>query len=185
MLPLALDLSGRDVLVIGAGAIGSRRAAQLIEAGADVRVIATEVSAELPSSLVSLEVRPYRPGDLEGSFLVVSATGDPDVNDAVVAEAADRRIWLNVVDDPQRSSFFFTALHRAGDVVVSVSTEGAAPALAQVLRDRLAAALPERTAEVAGVLRAERRSMKEAGASTEDVDWRGHIDELLDGSALD
>jgi siroheme synthase-like protein len=181
MLPLALDLTGRDVVVLGAGRIGTRKAAQLVEAGAKVRVIATELLAPLPEGVTSFEQRPWSPEDLEGSWLVVSAVADGRVNDAVVAEANRRGIWLNVVDDPERSSFYFAALHRAGDVVLAVSTEGAAPALSSVLRDRLAEALPASTASTAATLRLERDAMHAAGLSTEDVDWRQRIDELLDG----
>ena len=180
MLPLALDLTGRDVLVLGAGPIGARKAAQLVEAGASVRVVARAVLAPLPEGVASVAERPFRADDLEGAWLVVSATGVDVVNDAVVAATSERGIWLNVVDDPGRSSFFFTALHREGDVVISVSTEGAAPALASALRDRLAAALPASTARAAVALRAERDALRAAGQSTEDVDWRPRIDELLE-----
>ena len=180
MLPLAVDLTDRAVLVIGAGAIGARKAATLLDAGASVAVIATELSAALPEGLRSVEERPYRAGDLEGAFLVVAATGDPEANDAIAAEAAQRRIWLNVVDDLERSSFYFAALHRQGDVVVSVSTSGASPALAQELRDRIARSLPGHLDAVAATLRAERDAVHAAGRSTENLDWRSRVAELLD-----
>ncbi len=180
MLPLALDLTGRDVLVLGAGRIGSRKAAQLLEAGASVRVVAKAIIAPLPEGVASVAERAFHLDDLEGAWLVVSATGEDTVNDSLVAATTDRGIWLNVVDDPERSSFFFTALHREGDVIISVSTEGAAPALAGVLRDRLVQALPANTASAAAALRAERDALHAAGESTEAVDWRPRIDELLE-----
>jgi siroheme synthase-like protein len=180
MLPLAFDLEGREVLVIGAGAVGARRAAQLLEAGAEVHVISTALLAELPEGLTTIEERPYRTGDLAGRFLAVSATADDAANDLIVAEAEAERCWLNVVDDPERSSFHFTALARFGEVVLSVSTGGASPALAQELRDRAAAALPPSTAAAATALRAERRRLHEVGKSTEGRDWRPQVLELLD-----
>jgi siroheme synthase-like protein len=179
MLPLAFNLDGLDVLVVGAGAIGARKAAQLVDAGARVSIIAEEVRVPLPEGVVSVEERPYRSGDLAGYFLVVSATGNPPVNDLIVEEAREARLWLNVVDDPDRSSFYFMALHRQGDVTVAVSTAGAAPALAQAVRSLVADRLPTNLGEVANVLREERRVLHESGATTENLDWRARIDELL------
>ena len=185
MLPVALDLAGRPVTVIGAGAVGARKAAQLLEAGAVVTVIAEEVRATLPSGVASVLVRRYRPGDLEGAFLVVAATGDPEVDDAIVAETSARGQLLNVVDDPRRCSFYFTALHRDGDVVVSVSTSGASPALAAWVRDRVAAALPAGLGDYARRLAAQRAAHHAAGTSTEGLAWRERIDAWARGESLE
>jgi precorrin-2 dehydrogenase / sirohydrochlorin ferrochelatase len=184
VLPLALELRGKDVLVIGAGRIGAGKAALLVDAGARVTMISRDVLAELPRGLSSLVQRDYQDGDLVGYALVVSATGDAAVNDHVVTEARRANIWLNVVDDPARSDFFFTAVHRAGDVTVSVSTEGASPALAQVLRSMIAERLPDNIAEVAQQLRLERAAFHGDGTSTEGFDWRARIRELFDDSEL-
>jgi precorrin-2 dehydrogenase / sirohydrochlorin ferrochelatase len=185
VLPLAFQLDGVDVLVIGAGQIGARKATQLIEAGARVTVISEEILAPLPEGVARIETRKYARGDLHGYFLVVSATGDPLVNDVVVDEAKDERLWLNVVDDPERSSFYFMALHRQGDVTVAVSTAGAAPALAQEVRTLVAQALPSNLDGVASALREERRQLHESGASTENFDWRPRIRELLGTAETD
>jgi precorrin-2 dehydrogenase/sirohydrochlorin ferrochelatase len=179
MFPLVADLRGRRVLVIGAGRVGAQKVAQLRTAGARVSVISDVVNAPL-GDLESLSIRPYQRGDLSGAFLVVSATGDAAVNDLIVAEAKDGNVLLNVVDDMQRSNFFFTAVHRDGDVVVSVSTEGASPALAQWVRNTVAAALPKNLAEVARRLRAERDAVHQRGASTEDIVWMPRVQELID-----
>jgi len=179
VLPLALKLRDKDVLVIGAGRVGTGKAALLVEAGARVTMIARDVLAELPRGLSNLEQRDYRDGDLRGYALVVSATGDAAVNDRVVDEARRENVWLNVVDDPGRSDFYFTAVHRDGDVIVSVSTEGASPALAQELRSMIAEGLPDNLADVAQQLRQERADLHATGTSTEGVDWRPRVRELL------
>jgi siroheme synthase-like protein len=179
MLPLAFKFDGVRVLVIGAGQIGVRKAQQLIDAGAVVSIIAEDFLAPLPQGVATVEQRRYRRGDLAGFWLVVSATGQPDVNDEVVQEASEERIWLNVVDDPERCSFYFMALHRQGDVTVAVTTEGAAPALAQEIRTLVAERLPNNLGEVASTLRDERRAVHDQGASTENVDWRPRVRELL------
>lgn len=184
MLSLALKLFDRDVLVIGAGRIGAGKARLLIEAGARVTMIASEFVAEIPTGLATFHQRDYRDGDVRGFALVISATGDPFVNDRIVDEARRENVWVNVVDDPERSDFFFTAVHRAGDVVISVSTEGAAPALAQEVRSMIAAQLPSNLADVARQLRQERATYHERGTSTEGVDWRPRIRELLEGTDI-
>jgi siroheme synthase-like protein len=179
MLPLAFKFDGAPVLVIGAGKVGTSKARQLIDAGAEVTVITDAILEPLPEAVANVERRPYRFGDLEGYWLVVAATGDPAVNDEIVREARQRRIWLNVVDDPERCTFYFMALHRQGEVTVAVTTEGAAPALAQAIRTMAADRLPDNLGDVAATLRAERQALHDGGASTENVDWRPRIRELL------
>jgi siroheme synthase-like protein len=179
MLPLTFRLDDKDVLVVGAGSVGVRKAQQLLEAGANVTVIAEEFLAALPDGLARVEQRRYRRGDLRGYWLVVSATGDAATNDEIVREADEERVWLNVVDDPSRCSFYFMALHRQGDVTVAVTTEGAAPALAQEIRNLVAERLPTNLGEIADTLREERRQVHERGASTENLDWPARIRELL------
>lgn len=179
-----MKLSGKEVLVIGAGRIGAGKAGLLVEAGARVTMIARDVAAKLPDGLASFEEREYRDGDLRGYALVVSATGDTVVNDRIVEEARRSNVWLNVVDDPSRSDFYFTAVHRDGDVVISVSTEGASPALAQELRSMIKERLPNGLGEVARRLREERAQFHTRGTSTEGVDWRPRIRELFGDSEL-
>ncbi len=177
MLPLALDLSGRDVLVVGMGRIGAHKTRQLLEAGARVHVITEALLVSVPDGVASTRLRPYQRGDLEGYFLVVSATANPTANDEIVAEAAERRVWLNVVDDPSRCGFYFTAVHRDGDVMVSVSSSGASPSLAQWVRRRVQELLPSGLGGVARTLRDERAALHAAGESTE-RDWSERVEQL-------
>jgi siroheme synthase-like protein len=179
MLPICLDVRGRRAVVFGAGTLGCRRAAQLVAEGALVRVIARDVLGHLPAGVDEVLRRPYRRGDLKGAAVAVAAVGDATVNDAICDEARATSTLLNVVDDPVRSSFYFPAVHRAGDVTVAVSTAGAAPALASFLRDRVAATLPADLAQVAARLKDERRLLHERGISTQSVDWTSRIARLL------
>lgn len=178
MLPLALELRDRDVLVIGLGRVGAHKARQLLEAGARVTVVTTEALAPVPEGLAGFELRPYRPGDLAGFLLVVSATADEATNDLIVAEARERAVLLNVVDDPSRCSFYFTSVYRDGDLMVSVSSSGASPSLAQWVRRRIETALPAGLGRVATRLCEERRALHAAGESTE-RDWNGRVEELV------
>ncbi|MFZ1063849.1 MAG: bifunctional precorrin-2 dehydrogenase/sirohydrochlorin ferrochelatase [Acidimicrobiales bacterium] len=179
MFPLVADLRGRRVVVVGAGRVGADKATALLECGARVTVISEQVLAPLPDGLDQLLVRPYETGDLAGALLVVAATANPAVNDAIVNEADQRGILVNVVDDLARSTFHFTANYRDGDVLVAVSTAGASPALAQWVRNRVAAALPSNLARVARHLRRERALVHEAGQSTEHLAWARRVSELV------
>lgn len=178
MLPLMVDLRGRRVVVLGAGQVGVRKAAQVRAEGAEVVVISPEVLGELPEGVRLIERR-YERGDLEGATLVISATGDAAVNDEVVAEAEERGILANIADDRSRANAYLTAVHRDGDLVVAVSSSGSAPALAQWVRDQVASTLPEGLGRVAEQLAAERLAIQEAGGSTEDHDWRDRVAELV------
>ena len=170
MFPLVADLRGRRVVVIGAGRVGVEKASTLLDCGALVTMISEQVLAPLPKGLDRLLIRPYEPGDLDGALLVVAATANATANDKIVQEANERGVLVNVVDDLARSNFYFTANYRDGDVLVSVSTAGASPALAQWVRDRVAGALPKnlgpRGARVAPGTVAVARRGREHRAST-------------------
>ena len=168
--PVALVTEGRDVLVVGAGRVGATRAHQLVEANARVTVIAREVLAPLPSD-VTVHERRYRRRDAQRAFLVVAATGDSQLNERMVRHVGRRQGLINVVDDPQRSSVYFMAQHRRGDVRVAVTTGGASPWLAGHVRDLVAAALPEDLEDLALALADERRRLHAEGRSSEGVDW--------------
>lgn len=181
MIPLAVALDGRRVLVVGAGPVGARKAAQLLAAGASVEMVATDRRAELPSGLRSFTLRPWSEEDLEGAWLVVSATGDPGIDERIAAAARARRIFCNVVDDPSRSDVYFPAIWREGPVTVAVSTGGVAPALAVWVRDRLRDLLPAGLGQVALAIGRERDALKRQGCSTESMPWRDRIETLLEG----
>jgi siroheme synthase-like protein len=180
MFPLVIDLRGRRVVVIGAGRVGTDKARQLLDAGALVTVISKELLTALPDGVSLFVERAYQYGDLDGALLAVAATGNGDVNDEIVREANERNVLLNVVDDLGRSAFYFTANYRDGEVLVSVSTGGASPALAQWVRNRVASALPRNLASVASRLRAERAALHSQGHSTENRPWMQRVEQLVE-----
>ncbi len=182
MFPLIVDLTNRPVLVVGGGTIGLRKAAQLVAEGAAVTVLSDVFFGAIPQGLARVITRPYAPGDLEGYLFVVAATANGPVNDQIWAEAQERNILCNVVDDLSRGDTYFAALHTQGPVRIAVTTSGTAPALAQVLRDRIAAVLPGNLAEVAATLEGERRAAQAERGTSEGINWRPRIDELLGGS---
>lgn len=133
-----LDLSGRDVLVVGGGRVAHEKAEGLLGCGARVTVVAPQVVPDLAALDVTLVRRGYRSSDLESRFLVVAATSTTSVNRRVFRDAEARALLCNVVDVPELCSFILPAVHREGPIAVAVSTGGASPALAQRLRDEMA-----------------------------------------------
>ena len=135
-LPLLLDLTGRPVVVIGAGTVGLRRCRSLLAAGARVRVIAPSALAEFAELPLAVERREYRDGDLVGAWLAVAATDDAAVNAAVAAEAESLRIFCVRSDRAAGGSARMPAVLRRGGLTVSVNADGD-PARAAQLRDML------------------------------------------------
>jgi precorrin-2 dehydrogenase / sirohydrochlorin ferrochelatase len=181
--PISLDLHGVIALVVGAGPVAARKVAGLAEAGAVVRVVAPDVSAAMTAAVDAGQVdtlarRAFRPSDLDGVRLVVTATGtDADHEVATAATAAG--IWVNAADRPGDCSFILPAVARSGPVSIAVSTDGASPALAQRLRDEAGALLTDDVAALADRLAAQRDTIKQQGGSTEQRDWSGEIDGVL------
>lgn len=168
-LPIAVDLEGRSCVVVGGGSIAARKIELLLQAGAWVRVVAPEVCDEVAAwaasePRLSIERRPYRPGDLRGAVLVFAATDRLEVQVGVAAEAAERHIWLNSVDDPERCSFLMPAIVERGPLTVAVGTGGASPALARRVRDEIAARVGVEYGEAAAYLGTLRRRFR-AGAA--------------------
>lgn len=124
-------------MVVGGGAVGRRKIAALLAAGARVRLVDPDPATTVAG--VERVVRCYRRGDLAGATLAFAATGDRAVNAAVTAEAREHSIPVNVADAPEQGDFSLPAVVRCGELVVSVATGGASPALAAALREQLAA----------------------------------------------
>jgi siroheme synthase-like protein len=150
--PIMLDLTRRLAVVVGAGAVGLRKAAALREAGAQVRLVAPQIDAG--ADLGGLEVirEPYRKELLDGAFLVLACTDDRELNACIAREAREAGALVNVADTPEECDFYLSATLCDGDVVVAVGTGGAVPALSAWLKRRLADALPERLGEFAAAL---------------------------------
>lgn len=142
--PISLiGLEARRCVVIGGGAVATRKVAGLLAARAAVTIISPALAPALERLAAEGQAqalrRPYRPGDLEGAFLVIAATDDQAVNRAVWEEANRRGCLVNVVDDPAHSNFIVPAIVRRDEITVAVQTGGASPALARRLRERLEA----------------------------------------------
>lgn len=141
LFPIFLKLDGRQCLVVGAGKIAAAKIPGLLEAGAEVQVVAPQAGgavAELADAgLITWEERSFAREDLQGKFLVIAATSSLELNQTIFAEAQKRGVLCNAVDDPDRCDFYYGAVVRRGDLQIAISTAGNSPALAQRLRAQL------------------------------------------------
>src|SRR5215467_5506128 len=137
-----LKLTGRRCLVVGAGDVGLEKIEGLLACGADVHVIARDVSSAVRELAgagdVDVTERGFEPGDLEGHFLAIAATSDTETNIAVFDEAERRSMLCNVVDVPPLCSFILPAIVRTGPIAIAISTAGASPALAKRMKREIA-----------------------------------------------
>ncbi len=155
LLPIFLDVRDRLCVVVGGGEVATRKVALLREVGARVKVVSPRLTAELAervsSGAVEARAGAFRQEDLDGAHLVVSATDDPAVNAEVSRLARDRRIPVNVVDQPELCTFVVPSIINRSPVVAAVSTGGAAPVLARLIRARLETLIPAAFGRLAAV----------------------------------
>ena len=145
-LPIFVDLSHSRCLVVGAGEVAQRKIETLLKAKAAVVVVSTSacaaVAAMADSGDIELELREYTSTDIDWPSLVVAATGDQALNARVAQDARRCRIPVNVVDNPTLSSFIMPSIVDRSPVLIAVSTGGAAPVLARILRSKLETMVP-------------------------------------------
>jgi precorrin-2 dehydrogenase/sirohydrochlorin ferrochelatase len=136
-----LKLAGRLCLVVGAGSVAESKIEGLLPTGARIRVVAPQatpgIAAWAAQGRLSWEQRKFQTADLDGAFLVISATSSPQVNAAVFRAAEARGVLCNAVDEPERCHFYYPAVVRRGRLQIAISTGGLSPSLARRLRIEL------------------------------------------------
>jgi precorrin-2 dehydrogenase/sirohydrochlorin ferrochelatase len=141
LFPIFVKMEGRRCLVAGAGPVAEGKIEGLLAAGASIHVVSPQATQRIREwardGLIEWSVRPFAPEDLSGVFLVIAATGSPSVHDEIYAEANQREVLCNAVDEPERCDFYYPAVVRRGELQIAISTGGASPALAQRLRKEL------------------------------------------------
>ena len=139
--PVFLTLKKKKCVVIGGGKVATRKVSALLKSEADVTVIAPRLTTTLQAWQAKKKIRcfqrPFRPSDLEGAWLVITATNDPLLNETVSSQAQRRRQWINVVDQPSLCQLIFPSVIKKGDLTLAISTNGKSPALAKAIRQDL------------------------------------------------
>ena len=165
-LPIFIHLRGSPAVVVGGGNVALRKVDLLLKAGARVTVIAPRLHDELRAlaergqlDYVALEFHPHH---LDGTSLVIAATDSREVNAAVSNASKARRLPINVVDDPELSTFIFPAIIDRSPVVVAVGSSGNSPVLARRVRQQIEALLPARLGALARFVGDRRNEVKRA-----------------------
>ena len=146
LFPLFLKLGGREAVVVGAGPVAERKVESLLEAGARVRLVAPGATADLQrlarEGRLEWIARRFDVGDLEGAWIVVSATGDAETQRRITTAADLRRVFVLAVDDPPNASAYSGAVIRRLPFLIAISSSGATPALTRVVREIIEQVLP-------------------------------------------
>ncbi len=182
--PVFLNLKGRKCVVIGAGREGAGKIGRLVDAEANVVVVAPDAQEPVPSlageGRITWLRREYRPGDLEGAFIAIAAAApadDNELNQAIALEAEERNIPTVVVDVTRLCSFIAPSIVERGAVTIATSTGGTSPALARKMRQELASSNVIEYADLAPVLSQARAELKSRGLYVNPDHWQASITE--------
>ncbi len=159
-LPIFFNIHQRRCVVIGGGDVAMRKVSMLLKASADVHLYAPTLCHELQALKAQAKIHytpaAFAPAQLNGACLVIAATDDEAVNEAVSIAAKAQNIPVNVVDAPALCSFTMGSIIDRSPVVIAISSEGNAPVLARYIRAKIETMLPAtygRIADIAGEFR--------------------------------
>ena len=186
-LPIFLNIKNKHCTVIGGGEVATRKVRLMLKAGGKVRVISPDLCQDLTNladkGKLQHVARSYRADDLALSHLVVAATDDPEINRAVAAEAMQMRIPVNVVTEPEDGSCIMPSVIDRSPVVAAVSTGGASPVLARLIRTRLESLIPAGYGRLAALASEFRDQVKSTLGKADDR--RRFWDRILQGSVAE
>ncbi len=148
-LPVYLNLKESNVLLVGGGKVGTRKARLILRSGANLTVLAPEITSELQDLLKQAGgtwiTDSYNEPSLSSTTipaLIVAATPDRSVNEKVSADAKIKGIPVNVVDSPDLCTFIFPSIVDRSPLIVAISSSGRSPVLARLLRRKIEAMVP-------------------------------------------
>ena len=163
-LPVFLRLQHHTTVVVGGGSVALRKVGALRKAGANVTVVAPDLHPQLALQAARGELRhiaaAFSPAHLEDAVAVIAATDDAAANRAVSQAAQAHHVPVNVVDDPELSTFIFPAIIDRAPILVAVSSAGHAPVLARRIRAQIEALLPARLGALARFMGERRRALQ-------------------------
>lgn len=163
-LPLFFDLTQQPCLVVGGGNVAVRKVALLVQAGACVTVLSSEVNQALAAQSATLTIiqKKFSAEDIQGYRLVISATNQAEINSQVASAARQHQIPVNVVDNPDLCDFIFPSIIDRSPMLVAVSSSGVSPLLTRLLRTRLEGLIPVAYGQLARLAESFRATVKQA-----------------------
>lgn len=186
LYPLFADLQGRTVLVVGGGSVAERKTLALLRSGARVRVGAPDLTEQLQTlaheQRIIYQAGTFLPEWIHDCWLVIAATDDREVNRQVSQAALGRLRLVNVVDDPELSSFQVPSVVDRAPLTIAVSSAGVAPVLARRLRERMESLFDHALGELAQLAARHRDAIRRCYPETHLR--RRYYDWLFDGPVL-
>jgi siroheme synthase-like protein len=185
--PIYIDIEDRAVLIVGGGAVCTRKAETMMRYGGCVTIVSPAITDEIAAwerdGLLAVKVKKYDEADLEGASMVIASTDDPCVNARVARDCRRRRVPVNVVDVTHLCEFIVPAIIEKGSIQIAVSTGGKSPAVARTLKEDLQRAIGPEYAELNDVLGTLRKSAKSVLPT--DIDRKRFFDGIIAAGVLD
>lgn len=170
-LPIFFNIQQRHCVVIGGGEVATRKVMMLLKAKGAITVISPAICQKLKAMAdthtIVYKPSAFDPPQLEGACLVIAATDDENVNEAVSIAAKSKGIPVNVVDAPQLCTFTMGSIIDRSPIVIAVSSEGNTPVLARYIRTKIEALLPASYGRIAAIAGEFREKVKEKFATTQ------------------
>ncbi|MBO0586986.1 NAD(P)-dependent oxidoreductase [Sporosarcina sp. E16_8] len=139
--PIMLNIEAKGAVVVGGGMIAHRKIVGLLQAGAYVTVISPMIHSEIEQLIAEKKItwknKEFEPNDLDSALIIIAATNSETVNSFVASSSGTHQL-VNIVDNPELSTFHVPAKLTRGDLTISVATGGASPILSKRIRDELA-----------------------------------------------
>ena len=157
--PLCINLEDKRFLVVGYGRIAKRKLKAISEFTSNIKIITKELTEEELGKGIEIVNKCFDEKDLEGVDFVITATGNREQDEAVVASCKAKGIPINAADDREECDFFLPGIIKRGDLVVSVSTSGKSPAYSRYLREQIEDMIPDNIEKVLDILGELRKSL--------------------------
>jgi precorrin-2 dehydrogenase / sirohydrochlorin ferrochelatase len=184
--PVCLDIRNRNCLVVGGGAVASRKVKTLLECGATVTVVSPEFApdlTELEAEALVLIHRPYASSDVIGRFLVIGATDNESLNRKISLDAEKHNVLCNIADLPDACNFILPSIVKRGDLQLAISTSGNSPAFAKHMRKSLEKLLGEEYTEFLQLMGAIRKKLLDTRHAPEE--HKPLFEALINGGLLE
>ena len=187
--PFFMELSKQSILLIGGGEVAERKLDLLLKANASVTIVSPEFTSYIEELFVNKNINPvkdyYNIKHLtSASFaFVIAATNDESLNEQIAKDANDNKILVNVVDKPKICDFIFPSILERGPITVAVSTGGASPVLARMLRTKLETMIPGAYGRLAKIVSENRITVRKklVNSKSNGIFW----EQMLNGKFLE
>jgi precorrin-2 dehydrogenase/sirohydrochlorin ferrochelatase len=157
VFPFFINLKGKRCVIIGGGNVAERKIKVLLGFEPELVVISPTVTENIKQlhsqGAITHITDSFRSEYLDQAFLVIAATSDNQLNEAIYREAINRQLPVNVVDDPAKCTFIFPAIIQRDELVIGISTSGIYPALAKKIREKIEQVIPVTDRNVLKVLK--------------------------------